>query len=180
MNIRITGGKFRGKKLIVSGEDDFRPTKSRVREALCSSLMSRISEASCLDLCGGSGAVAFDFLSFSAGHVTVVEVDPGRCRAIQENVRHMGVSTLTVEMASAYSFLTHTTTTFDIIFYDPPYYDRGLTDLLCQVISRLAPGGVAVFEWACDDTYAAHLCHTQAVPGKTKQYGHTCLTYFYA
>ena len=61
--LRIIAGKYRGKKLLsLEGEDVTRPTRSRLREAMFSSL-GNIEGASFLDLFAGSGACGIEALS---------------------------------------------------------------------------------------------------------------------
>jgi N6-adenine-specific methylase len=37
---------------------------------------------------------------------------------------------------------------YDIIFYDPPYADKELAGLLPQILELLAPGGTLIYERA--------------------------------
>ena len=55
--LRIIGGKWRGRKLQFPSLPGLRPTPDRVRETLFNWLMHDIIDAHCLDLYAGSGAL---------------------------------------------------------------------------------------------------------------------------
>src|SRR5579871_5913447 len=71
--IRIIGGKWRGRKLKVPDIADLRPTPNRVRETLFNWLAPHIEGAHCLDLFAGSGALGFEALSRGAAFVVMID-----------------------------------------------------------------------------------------------------------
>ena len=82
--MRVTGGEFRGRKLMVPTGDKVRPTQDRVREALFSILMNVIPGAVFIDLFAGSGAVGLDAYSRGAGSVTWVESSLKHVRVLRK------------------------------------------------------------------------------------------------
>ncbi|MEN9806994.1 MAG: hypothetical protein RL756_1514, partial [Pseudomonadota bacterium] len=78
--VRIIGGKFRGRKLRFPDAPGLRPTLGRSRETLFNWLVGDIVDARCLDLFAGSGALGFEALSRGARRVTFVE----QSRAVAE------------------------------------------------------------------------------------------------
>ena len=55
--LRIIGGRWRGRKLRFKAAEGLRPTADRVRETLFNWLAGEVQEARCLDLFAGSGAL---------------------------------------------------------------------------------------------------------------------------
>ena len=61
--VRIIGGKWRGRKLSVVDAEGLRPTPDRVRETLFNWLSLDCPRASVLDCFAGSGVLGFEALS---------------------------------------------------------------------------------------------------------------------
>ena len=75
--MRISGGKLKGRSIIVGDAKQLRPTTSLVREAMFSSLSSRgaIEGAAVLDLYCGSGLLGIEALSRGASRASFVDID---------------------------------------------------------------------------------------------------------
>ena len=71
--VRIIGGKHRGRKLPVTDAPGLRPTPDRVRETLFNWLGQNLTGWHCLDLFAGSGALGFEAASRGAASVVLVE-----------------------------------------------------------------------------------------------------------
>ncbi|HXF40850.1 MAG TPA: 16S rRNA (guanine(966)-N(2))-methyltransferase RsmD [Blastocatellia bacterium] len=132
--MRVIGGKYRGRRLKTVEGLAVRPTSDRLRETLFNIIAPQIKDSRFLDLCAGSGAVGIEALSRGASHVTFVDQSRRACSAIQVNLDTIGItSKATIITKDAVSALKQLTSTFDIIFFDPPYesdaYDRVLREL---------------------------------------------------
>ncbi|MGM0460953.1 MAG: RsmD family RNA methyltransferase [Fibrobacterota bacterium] len=182
MDVRISGGKYRGRKIYIPNHStDFRPTKSMVKEAVCSSLHPYIAKARVCELCGGSGAVSFDLLSRGAESARVIEQDPRRSQLIAETAQALGLqNSVSVECRDVKDFLAGITDReYDIVFFDPPYYDENLSQLLPEILSVFSPASVIVYEYALDDSFVEGV--SDSVTGrklKKKKFGKTGLMYF--
>lgn len=95
-DLKIIGGKFRGRKLKYEpfriGEDPVtRPMKHRVRESIFN-LVSMGSEGRhAIDLFAGTGALGLEALSRGAVHATFIERHVPTARVIEENIKALGV-----------------------------------------------------------------------------------------
>lgn len=136
--VRIIGGSWRGRKLVFPDVPGLRPTSDRIRETLFNWLMPRLSGASCLDLCAGSGALGFEAASRGAARVVMVERDTAALRALQANRERLGAAQVELVRQEAIAFLACPTETFDLIFLDPPF-DSGT--LLADSIRSLTERG---------------------------------------
>ena len=90
--MRIIAGQWRGRRLQTPTGRDTRPTSDRVREALFSSIHSRVgsfAELRVLDAFAGSGALGLEALSRGAVFLAAVESDPKACRVIEANYSNL-------------------------------------------------------------------------------------------
>ena len=71
--LRIIGGRWRGRKLTFTPAEGLRPTADRVRETLFNWLAPHIQDARCADLFAGSGALGLEALSRGAAHCDFVD-----------------------------------------------------------------------------------------------------------
>ncbi|NKC00404.1 MAG: 16S rRNA (guanine(966)-N(2))-methyltransferase RsmD [Pseudomonadales bacterium] len=135
--VRIIGGKWRGRKLRFHSTPDLRPTLGRMRETLFNWLRPEITGTHCLDLFAGSGILGFEALSQGASKVTLVDSH----RAATDQMRLCAqtlqtTASVEVRCQDALSFLRRSADTYwDIVFLDPPYKTPGL---LIDAITVLA------------------------------------------
>lgn len=162
--MRIAGGEFRGRVLLVPKSGEIRPTQDRVREALFSMLMNAVPGADFLDLFAGSGAVGFEALSRGAKSAVFVERNPRHADIIAKNAATLlgnaCASAASVIRADAYAFIErYSGSGFDIVFADPPYAlgdERGYDGVLDTLARRgvVRPGGIFVAETAANTALA--------------------------
>ncbi len=144
--VRIIGGRWRGRKLSFPDAEGLRPSGDRIRETLFNWLAPWLPGARCLDLFAGSGALGFEALSRGAAHATLLEKDAGAAALLRESARMLGagdsatvVETDTLqwlETADGASFETP----FNAIFLDPPFATDWYAGLLQQLIDRRLAG----------------------------------------
>jgi 16S rRNA (guanine966-N2)-methyltransferase len=141
--LRIIGGRHRSRRLQFPAGVEIRPTPDRVRETLFNWLQPRMQGARVLDLFAGSGALGLEALSRGAAQVTFVEQDRRAAAAIGEVIKEWREESGTVVCADALAWLAQSTgqTPFDIVFLDPPYDAKLLTEAAGALAasSRLAP-----------------------------------------
>lgn len=156
--VRIIGGKWRGRKLAFPRHRDLRPTLGRVRETLFNWLRADITECRCLDLFAGSGALGFEAASRGAGAVTLVDSDRTVCRNLREHAQRFGADTqIRVVCATAAAFLHREAGPWDLIFLDPPFRQGALRDALDTITATgaLAANGLIYVEVARRDLMPA-------------------------
>jgi 16S rRNA (guanine966-N2)-methyltransferase len=150
---RIVAGLAKGRRLAVPAQLT-RPTSDRAREALFSSLASRVGLEGMrfLDLFAGSGAVGLEALSRGAGAVTLVESDRAACQVLRANVAAVGLPGAEVRQRDAAAYLAgdpNPDELFDVAFADPPYRldEERLAELLLLLAARwLADAALVVVE----------------------------------
>ena len=138
--VRIIGGEWRGRKLVLPQDVALRPSPDRVRETLFNWLAPVIDGANVLDLFAGTGALGFEALSRGAASAALVDHDERVVRRLREHAELLGANAVTVVSADALAWLRNTTPMpFDVVFLDPPFD----TDLLPRAMDALLPGWLA-------------------------------------
>ncbi len=121
---KIISGKYKGRSLIVPPSVT-RPTSSRVREAVLSSVQHQLGDFAglqILDLFAGSGALGFEALSRGAGKCVFVEKDSVAATCINQNARTLSETNYTVLTQDAFVLAESSASNqFDVLFLDPPY-----------------------------------------------------------
>lgn len=145
--IRIIGGRWRGRKLPVPRVEGLRPTANRLRETLFNWLQFDIEGLSTLDLYAGTGALGLESLSRGAARCTLVETDREARRVLQENIRRLGAEAAAQLVAQpALGWLASTSLCFDIVFADPPFAEDQWDAILEALPARLNPGARVYLE----------------------------------
>ncbi len=129
---RIIAGSRGGRRLTMPPGDQTRPTSSKVREALFSSLASWTGGSSgpadvalkgwaFCDLFAGSGAVGLEAASRGAAPVMLVESSRRALRTIEQNVAAVDLE-VEIRRDTVQDLVRRQSPyPFDIVFLDPPY-----------------------------------------------------------
>ncbi|MBX6966738.1 16S rRNA (guanine(966)-N(2))-methyltransferase [Providencia rettgeri] len=133
--IRIIGGKWRGRKLPVRDSEGLRPTTDRIKETLFNWLMPVIRDARCLDCFAGSGALGFEALSRFAQTVTFIELDKQNAQLLAENKTRLQADNATVVNNNTLNILNQSGAPFDVVFIDPPFR-KGLLNETIQLLEK--------------------------------------------
>ena len=160
--IRITGGRFRGRKIMTPGGDTH-PMGERERIALFNMLTGDIRGAQVLDAYAGSGALGIEALSRGAKEAIFVESSHVAMRMITVNCMSLGLEEEEVafyrgavsafyekavqgigviidpRMAAAMATFPQTV---DVILADPPYDNFNSKEVSRLANGYLNPGGV--------------------------------------
>lgn len=146
--LRIIGGRWRGRRLAIPPSPGIRPTPDRVRETLFNWLQMDVAGSRCLDLYAGSGALGIEALSRGAREVVFVDADPVATRALETVLGALGAEAGRVVRADVPAFLAGSPEPFDIVFLDPPYGTGAVAPVLRSLDERgwLRAGGLAYLE----------------------------------
>ncbi len=173
--MRITGGKYRGRKLFVP-DTGLRPTTDRTREALFNTL-GNISGLSFLDLYCGTGAVGLDAVSRGASLVVFVDNNVIACQIVQKNLDLIQESFDVISLRVTKFIRNNLDFSYDLVYFDPPYFSekekKELVKLRLGSLVKL--GGLFVIELAKKESFL-DLDGFQLV--KEKIYGKTKLLYY--
>ncbi len=126
--MRITGGHWAGRTLIVPSGQGVRPTPDKVRQAIFNSLGDWVRGRTVLELFAGSGALSLECLSREAATALCVELSRRHAACLRRNARFLGTP---VEIRVQDAFvatrqLAERNEQFDFILADPPYGDKNV------------------------------------------------------
>ena len=143
--MRVSGGRYSNRAIVLPKGPRIRPTQDHVRQALFNILAARVEGARVLDLFAGSGALGIESLSRGAKHVTFVDRSGFCIAAIEANLKSLlgqaswGSSTfLKADVLSAIRKLAVRGQTFDLVLLDPPYGE----DLARKTLIALCRGAI--------------------------------------
>ncbi|TNE40267.1 MAG: 16S rRNA (guanine(966)-N(2))-methyltransferase RsmD [Alphaproteobacteria bacterium] len=163
--MRIVGGRFRGKKILLPEDKRIRPTSDRSREALFNILAHdremRRNEASLpqdarvLDIFAGTGAFGLEALSRGAAHVTFIDNHAASLALIKKNVAAFGAARQADILNRDGAKPGQVGEPYNLVLLDPPYRE-GLVTPCLQNLQRgnwLAPEAVIVIEMAAKEAF---------------------------
>jgi 16S rRNA (guanine966-N2)-methyltransferase len=88
--LRVTGGVFKGRKILVPAHGEARYTSSKVRGAIFN-LIGDVADCDVLDLFAGSGSLTVEALSRGARRAVCVEKSRPMAGVLKENLRRLGL-----------------------------------------------------------------------------------------
>ncbi|MCH8551761.1 MAG: 16S rRNA (guanine(966)-N(2))-methyltransferase RsmD [Natronospirillum sp.] len=136
--LRLTGGEWRGRKLVFRPTEGLRPTLSQGRERLFNWLQADIAGRRVLDAFAGSGILGLEALSRGAAEVSFVEQDRTAALMIREHLQTLGAGARgQVHCTDALGWMRAVSAPFDVILLDPPFAN----DLFQRSIDTLAASG---------------------------------------
>jgi 16S rRNA (guanine(966)-N(2))-methyltransferase RsmD len=148
MKLRIISGALRGRFVTIPERyRAFRPTRERIRGSVADILSQNISQAAVADLCAGSGIFGFEMLSRGAKRVVFVENDKYRGKLIRQHAARFGVEEqCRYVMRDVQQFIYQCKEFFNIIYFDPPYDDQLLPNVMAKLVKLLSKNGILVYE----------------------------------
>jgi len=141
--MRIISGNFKGKKILLPKDKLTRPLKDLTKESIFNiikhskSLNINLEDSSILDLFSGVGSFGLECLSRGALSVTFLENYKEVLPVLKKNVFNLKLqkySDIIEKDIFKKNTLESLNKHFEIIFMDPPYKEKRLTDLLSTII----------------------------------------------
>ena len=150
--IRIIGGKWKGKKIYFNLNDDLRPTPDRAKETLFNWLGQDLNKMYCLDLFSGTGALGLEALSRGAKKVTFVEKNKDYLQKIKKvylEISEKKDCDFFCAECLEWVQKNSSKTKYDLIFIDPPFNKNLIDNLLSNILRRglLSENGKIYFEF---------------------------------
>lgn len=174
--MRIVSGKWRGKRIMAPKNLPTRPTTDFGKEGLFNLLNNRFyfEDLRVLDLFSGTGNISYEFASRGSEDITCVDQNRDCVRFITKTAESLGTE-FSVVQGDALQFVRRASTSYDVVFADPPYDFEHYEELARTIIDKglLRPDGEAIIEHS-DQTDLSHL------PGfmEHRRYGHVNFSFF--
>lgn len=178
--MRIIAGEFKSRKLESLKGDITRPTLDKVKESIFNRIGPYFDEQNILDVFGGSGSIAFEFLSRGIQQATIIEREPQAQQIIGLNIKNLRVENRVKLMKmDSFKAIKIINESFDYIYIDPPYrfnkfeklmkllepLTKATTLLLYESDSKQEPVEVENYDLIRTDIYG----HTRVTHYRQKQ-----------
>ena len=158
--MRITGGQYCNREILVPKTDLIRPTQDRVRQAVFNIIQTEVAGCDFLDLFAGSGAVGLEALSRGAASATFVEQSRKHLEVLRKNLGVLCKPNIPTSQypnnqvicSDVYRWLaTYVGPGFSVGFADPPYRlgeEKGYAQVLATLAERnvIRIGGLFIAE----------------------------------
>ena len=143
--MRIIGGQFKGKKILQPNDKETRPLKDLTKESIfnilhhSSKFNLEIENSNVLDLFSGVGSFGLECISRKAKFVTFIENYKEVLPILKKNLSSLKAE-FDYEIIETDIFKNISKTNFnykyDIIFLDPPYKEKDLTNLIIEIKNK--------------------------------------------
>lgn len=144
----ITGGIYKGRKVLAPDEKITRPTLSKVRQGVFNTLFSLIGDfegKSFLDMFGGSGVMGLEAFSRGFEEVVVFEKNPKVAQILKKNYSTFNL-TPNLKIGDSLKLLGKLDRKFDVIYIDPPYYSGVYEDVFKLLGKYAQPTTIIIAE----------------------------------
>ena len=140
--MRVISGLFKGKRLIEPKDIKTRPLKDLTKESIFNIIDHSnkfhldITESVILDLFSGVGSFGIECLSRGAKKVVFIENYTGVLPILKKNLANLkGINNYEIVEEDIYksNFEYKYSKKFDLIFLDPPYKDKNISELLIKI-----------------------------------------------
>jgi len=143
--MRIISGNFRGKKILEPKNIKTRPLKDMTKESIfniinhSNKFKINLKNSNILDLFCGVGSFGIECLSRGVNYVTFVENYKGVLPILKKNLINLKAIEnyeIIEKDISDKDFFLKKDLKFNLIFLDPPYKDKNLTNILTHIHSN--------------------------------------------
>ena len=143
--MRIISGDFKGKRILAPRDIKTRPLKDLTKESIFNIINHsnkfhiNLNNSNILDLFSGVGSFGIECLSRGVKKVVFVENYIGVLPVLKKNLISLkSIKNYDVIEKDIYKndIFTNLKTKFDIIFLDPPYKNKNLEKLFCNIYNK--------------------------------------------
>lgn len=173
--IKVIAGRLKNSNLITLDNEDTRPTRSRVKEAIFSHIFEVKQNAIVLDLFSGSGSLAIEAYSRGASEIYLNDINFKAYQIIKTNLNNLKCKNCFVSNLDYQSCLESLKKLkFDYIFLDPPYHLNCVNNILNFIYlnKMLNKDGIVIVE-----TDLKYQINSDFILYKEKEYGITKISY---
>ena len=151
--MRIISGNFKGRKILTPNDIKTRPLKDLTKESIFNILKHsnkfnvEIKNSVVLDLFAGVGSFGIECLSNDAKYVTFVENYNGVLPILKKNLSNLKLhKKYEIIEQNIFTGLKLAKSNYDIIFLDPPYKDKNISELIDKIfeINLLSKSGIII------------------------------------
>ena len=142
--MRIISGLFKGKKILEPKDINTRPLKDMTKESIfniinhSNKFLINLKKVKVLDLFAGTGSFGLECLSRNVEFVTFVENYNGILPILKKNLHNLKIKknyeVIEKNILNNFDYKIFKIK-YDIIFLDPPYNEKDLTNLIDSILN---------------------------------------------
>jgi 16S rRNA (guanine966-N2)-methyltransferase len=162
--IKIISGAYKNCVISKFKNSKYRPTTSRLKEAIFSILESSefkqynifSNQTALLDLFCGSGSLGFEAISRGAKFVTFIDINKENLYYIKKSAESLSILNDCKILNLSSLKLPEATMQYDLVFIDPPYHKNLAYLSICELIDKswLKNNSLLVVELAKTDDFS--------------------------
>ena len=125
--MKVISGKYKGRKILVESESDYRPTLTRIREDIFNLLLHNndlnidLNEVILCDLFAGTGSIGIEALSRGVKKVIFNDIEKKHTNKIEEFLRKINEINYETTNFDPYKQKIDILNNCHVIYIDPPY-----------------------------------------------------------
>jgi 16S rRNA (guanine966-N2)-methyltransferase len=161
--MKIISGTLKGRSIITTKDNMYRPTTGMVKEAIFSILSSGsfineetgepiLKDAITIDLFGGTGALTFESISRGSAKGIIIEKDIYNFKTLETNAKKLGIQSQIQIIKSDATNLPKAPSDVagkcNIVFIDPPFNKNLILEPILQLAHKnwLSPRALIIIE----------------------------------
>ena len=135
--MRIIGGKYKGKSIVIPKGLPVRPTTDYAKESLFNILNNSIDfeEIKLLELFAGTGNIGYEFASRGCKQITSVELNFNCIQFIKKTNKKLELQHKVIR-SDVFRFIKYNKEKYNFIFADPPYKLEKIKNIPELIFSR--------------------------------------------
>ena len=125
--MRVISGKYKGRKILVESESDYRPTLTRIREDIFNLLLHNnnlninFNEVILCDLFAGTGSIGIEALSWGVKKVIFNDIEKNHTSKIENFLKEINEINYEITNFDPYKQKIDILNKCHVIYIDPPY-----------------------------------------------------------
>lgn len=174
--MRIIRGTRKGRRILPPKGFNSRPTTDFAKESLFNILENKynLKELSIIDLFSGTGNISLEFLSRESKNVISVEINKKNYLHIKKQFDDLFPGKGTVIKSDAFKFCKSTNFQPDLIFADPPFDNKYISNLPSVIFSNPAlKNTVFILEHSAKNDFSENEYFVE-----TRRYGNVNFSFF--
>ena len=160
--MRIVSGLYKGRLIHPPKNFSARPTTDFAKENLFNVLNNHVDfeELEVLDLFSGTGSISYEFASRGSKHIISVENNFKHFRFIKQTCELLSIKQIKAIKTDVFRYIKSCTSTFDIIFADPPYQLENIEEIPGLILDKklLKKDGWLIVEHGDKTNFSKHAC----------------------
>ena len=160
--MRIVSGLYKGRLIHPPKNFSARPTTDFAKENLFNVLNNYVDfeELEVLDLFSGTGSISYEFASRGSKHIISVENNFKHFRFIKQTCELLSIKQIKAIKTDVFRYIKSCTSTFDIIFADPPYQLENIEEIPGLILDKklLKKDGWLIVEHGDKTNFSKHAC----------------------